>query len=44
LREAAVVGSFVVVVVEVVLQVAFEPGKADVEVAGEGGRQPFFED
>jgi hypothetical protein len=42
--EAAVVDALEVVVVDVGLEVAFEPGEADVEVACEGGSPAFFED
>ena len=44
LGEAAVVGAVEVVVVDVLVEVALEPGEADVEVAGEGGPPAFFED
>jgi hypothetical protein len=42
--EAAVVGAFVVVLVDVAVEVAFEAGEADVEVAGERCPPAFFED
>src|SRR4029453_11304938 len=42
--EAAVVDAVEVVVVDVLVEVAFEPGEADVEVAGEGGSPAFLED
>jgi hypothetical protein len=38
------VGAFVVVVVEVVGEVALEPGEAEVQVAGEGWSPAFFKD
>jgi hypothetical protein len=38
-----VVGSVEVVCAGVLLQVLFEPGEADVEVAGEGVAPAFFE-
>ena len=44
LGEAAVVDASVVVLVEVVGEVAFEACVADVEVAGEGGSSALFED
>ena len=42
--EAAVVDAVEVVFVDVVGEVAFEPGEADVQVAGEGGPPAFLED
>jgi hypothetical protein len=39
-----VVGTLEVVVVDVGLEVVFEAGEADVEVAGEGWSLAFFED
>jgi hypothetical protein len=38
------VGAFVVVVVEVAVEVAFEAGEADVQGGGEGGAPALVED
>jgi len=39
-----VVGTLEVVVVDVLLEVAFQPGEADVQVAGEGWPPALLED